>query len=206
MANSKISALTAQTTLADTDMLVVANSGSTTKKITALNAKKDASFTKATSMPGSPATNQMCFRTDLGLLFYYDGTRWLTTELFVYPLDLINPSQGVTSFAQQMMPVQILDMWLDSIKVWATATVNNSGSAYWTATLQKYTAAGTPTSITSVNTQTATTANTSVLLSSSIGAALGGSTYHRIILDWASTGSSGNLQALGQLLYRLIGT
>lgn len=34
MANSKISALTAQTTLASTDMLVVANSGSTTKKIT----------------------------------------------------------------------------------------------------------------------------------------------------------------------------
>lgn len=34
MADSKISALSAQTTLASTDMLVVANSGSTTKKIT----------------------------------------------------------------------------------------------------------------------------------------------------------------------------
>lgn len=37
MADSKISALTAQTSLASTDMLVIANSGSTTKKITVAN-------------------------------------------------------------------------------------------------------------------------------------------------------------------------
>lgn len=41
MADSKISALSAQTTLAATDMLLVANAGSTTKKITAANLKLD---------------------------------------------------------------------------------------------------------------------------------------------------------------------
>lgn len=41
MANSKISDLTAQTSLASTDMLVVANAAGTTKKITAANLKTD---------------------------------------------------------------------------------------------------------------------------------------------------------------------
>jgi hypothetical protein len=32
-----------------------------------------------TSFPGDPSTNDTFFRTDLGWLCYYDGTRWLTT-------------------------------------------------------------------------------------------------------------------------------
>ena len=32
-----------------------------------------------TSFPGSPTTNYLFYRTDLGLVCYYDGTRWLTT-------------------------------------------------------------------------------------------------------------------------------
>lgn len=33
-----------------------------------------------TSFPGSPSSGDVFFRTDLGLLCYYDGSRWLTTN------------------------------------------------------------------------------------------------------------------------------
>lgn len=36
-----------------------------------------------TSFPASPTTNMRVFRSDLGLEFYYDGTRWLSTILFL---------------------------------------------------------------------------------------------------------------------------
>jgi len=33
-----------------------------------------------TSFPGSPANNDLCYRTDRDLLYFYDGTRWLTVN------------------------------------------------------------------------------------------------------------------------------
>lgn len=38
------------------------------------------------SNPGSPTTNDLFFRTDLGLWIYYDGTRWLSAQLFTQDL------------------------------------------------------------------------------------------------------------------------
>lgn len=37
---------------------------------------------RGTSFPASPATGQPFFRTDLNLGFFYDGTRWVTQEIF----------------------------------------------------------------------------------------------------------------------------
>lgn len=205
MANSKISALSAQTTLADTDMLVVANSGSTTSKITALNMKKDASFSKATSMPGAPATNQMCFRTDLGLLFYYDGTRWLSVNKYMEPFPAASSIAG-TSFVMQMSPYQDLDMYVEKLMAFSYVASGNSGSAYWTITLQKYDAAGTGTSLGTFNTSADTSA-VRTLHSITVNAALGGSaTYKALIADIAKTSTPGNVDVYANLVYRLIGT
>lgn len=43
--------------------------------------------TGGTSFPASPSTNDLYYRTDLGMLFYYDGSRWLCTCLHTMPLE-----------------------------------------------------------------------------------------------------------------------
>jgi hypothetical protein len=37
-------------------------------------------YAEGTSFPGSPANNDKYFRTDRDLLYFYDGTRWLTVH------------------------------------------------------------------------------------------------------------------------------
>lgn len=39
-----------------------------------------------TTFPSNPAANDLFWRTDRLLLYYYDGTRWLTTEEFPFPM------------------------------------------------------------------------------------------------------------------------
>ena len=41
-----------------------------------------AGLNAGTSFPGGPATNDLFFRTDLGLIFTYTGTIWYTVEVF----------------------------------------------------------------------------------------------------------------------------
>ena len=49
------------------------------------------------SFPGSKATNDRYYRTDLGLEFYWDGTRWLTTTLYVCDMPGSPLSSGVNN-------------------------------------------------------------------------------------------------------------
>jgi hypothetical protein len=39
-----------------------------------------------TAFPSGPATGDRFFRTDLVMEFYYNGTRWLSTQLFTLPI------------------------------------------------------------------------------------------------------------------------
>ena len=81
--SKKISELTALTAPASGDYVPIVDISE------ALDADKTKRITLAvtggargTSMPSSPATGDRFFRTDLGFECYYDGTRWLTTNVF----------------------------------------------------------------------------------------------------------------------------
>jgi len=39
-----------------------------------------------TSFPASPASGDLAYRTDLGMLFFYDGTRWVSEQVFLTPV------------------------------------------------------------------------------------------------------------------------
>jgi hypothetical protein len=45
-------------------------------------------YPEATSFPGSPTTGDKLYRTDRNILYFYDGTRWLTVDekLIVFPV------------------------------------------------------------------------------------------------------------------------
>ena len=49
---------------------------------TAWTSLKYSNVPSVTAMPASPQTGMRVWRTDLGLEYFYDGTRWLTTKIF----------------------------------------------------------------------------------------------------------------------------
>lgn len=63
----------------------------TTGNLEAYNGASWVSLTSGagTSFPGSPATGQTYFRTDRLLEYAYDGTRWLSTEIYTSDISFI---------------------------------------------------------------------------------------------------------------------
>lgn len=103
------------------------------------------------SFPGSPATNDLFFRTDRGIVYFYDGTRWLSVEIFtvniaaqdkLLPTALANEMDSANPFWNEY-DVYVLRVKLTSFnsattaanyfsvqfKAWDGATQTNLGSA-----------------------------------------------------------------------------
>jgi hypothetical protein len=53
----------------------------------------------ATAFPAGPSTNDLFYRTDLGMWFYYDGARWLSQNLIVQTLfDRVGASNAASQW------------------------------------------------------------------------------------------------------------
>lgn len=162
--------------------------------------------TVGTSMPQSPSAGDICFRTDLGLQFYYDGTRWLSTDLFTVPLGVINnQSANFNGGALNMVVPRTLDIWVVDIQASVYVVAPNSGSAYWTVTIYKTNAANTQTSIGSFNTSADTAAN-NTSRTVSVGSSISAASFPNIVGAGSKTNAPGNLYGAVTLNYRLIGT
>ena len=175
-----------------------------------------------TSFPGSPANNDLFYRTDYDMLFFYDGTRWLSTNLFTDQNlgtlftntttlgDLRSAISATASTVLRMLAPYNMgasDIWLVAYRV--VFQVNGgtalSGSHKWVGTFQGFDAA---TSVTG----TAATVNidsgsSSVFreLNTTIGAArVAGTLWYA--MTWTKTGTPGSLQTGEQLIYRIIAT
>lgn len=160
--------------------------------------------TKATSMPGGPATNDLCYRTDLGLLFYYDGTRWVTTHLYeATAWSLANPISANAVAAGQYMWHTDYNLWVVKFYWTPYVATTNTGSAYWNAQLRDDTGASLGTALTTAAASPDTYYKTSV----AVGAATTSDVYFDVNLTKTSTPGSlygGPLQF--KVTYRLIGT
>jgi hypothetical protein len=105
MASKTITSLTAGTAPTGAELLAVTQGGNSRRlSTTQMNAAIGTSF------PGSPATNDRFYRTDRSLEYFYDGTRWLTTTLYVERFNYqpskvttFNEEIGVPNFGQQDM-------------------------------------------------------------------------------------------------------
>jgi hypothetical protein len=107
-------------------------------------------YSEGTSFPGSPSTNDKYYRTDRNLLYYYDGTRWLTTEVFCIELKreevaLAWPASATGSpYHRATLPFgSDYDYYLLDWHWGSFVLTTNNGTNYWTANLHKFdTAAG----------------------------------------------------------------
>jgi len=166
-----------------------------------------------TSFPGSPSTDDVFYRKDLGMWFFYNGTRWLTTQLFRADfVPAINHyNLAATQADAHQLPVPFdhggSDIWMEDIVyvVWVSGGSALSGSIKWVGTTAKRDAAGGNTTIA-----------TATIDSGSINAfqertvvvdALLGSTYYNFMTTWTKTGGVGNLlYSPHYLTYRIVAT
>ncbi len=166
-------------------------------------------WTTGTSMPGSPATNQRITRTDLGMDFYYDGTRWLSVQKFreTFGVGNILPPATIATAIGRMTPwATAFDLWLEQWSISTYAVATNNGSHFWTLSLNKFDAADAGTVIDSVATS-GDTQNNWTQRRRSIGASYVASSFRGLSVTTGITGSPGSLYFTNMALeYRLIGT
>ena len=159
-----------------------------------------------TSFPGSPATNDLYFRTDRGLVYYYDGTRWLTLTLYSAPMpNFENLSGGVQGHWTPTAAMSTYSIWLEQ-RICASIVVGTTNATnYWAFQLQYKTAPNTDTNVTGASFDTTTDSATTytphvVSIASSLG-----STALVLEANITITGAPGNLYAFPLVTYRLIG-
>jgi hypothetical protein len=103
-------AATSKATPVDADEIALVDSAASNvlKKLTWANLKATlktyfdglyVSRTSGTAFPGSPTTGNFFYRTDRNIEYYYDGTRWLSTQVHFVPIpntDFLLPRTATT--------------------------------------------------------------------------------------------------------------
>lgn len=166
-------------------------------------------YNSGTSFPGSKATGDRYWRTDLGIEAYWDGTRWLSTQLFDMPITPADvPTAGVFSASAligYMTPWHTTyDLWLERLHVSMRVNTTNNGTSNWTVQLRKRDAAGSASNVGSAATSAADTAGTGATHEVSIGAALTPATYPMLDLLLTKVSAPGTIVVAAGLRYRLI--
>lgn len=99
-----------------------------------------------TSFPGSPSTNDRFYRTDRALEYYYDGTRWLTTTLYVTHFTVRDtPASGsyqplTAASGNDRVPNPfggVYDIYLLNFIMAGALTSGTTASNYYTSRMQK---------------------------------------------------------------------
>lgn len=154
-------------------------------------------------------TNARFWRTDLGFEIYYDGTRWLTTQLYSWDLQLADVAS--LPIAAASIPATThrgpllngeYDIYITKAYYWFFVTTTNNGTNYYSFTLKD--APGAATLHAAVNTS-AVAANTHLQLVGTVNA-LVGTTDKEIEVFVDKVGTPGTLYLGAKVFGRLVVT
>src|SRR5260221_314847 len=152
------------------------------------------------SFPASPNTNDHFYRTDIQLEFYYDGTRWLSVELFPTTIAIQSATTVATSVFSAIPTIPSSggsDIWLVDAVIDCLVVTTNNGSNYWQFDLQKTTLTNTQTEIVTITTTQSDTVNDWASHKTAVNALLSnGTTYYTLFLNVTKP-----LGSPGQLFY-----
>jgi hypothetical protein len=192
---------------------------STTKRLKRTNssgADVNVDLPGGSAFPASPATGDLFDRTDLGLIFFWDGTRWLSRDLYQTPfLFTTGVSVPISATANNAtrMPAPALqggsDIWIVTHSV--RFVVNSGGTALgashkWVGTPHTYDSALSAANITTVNIDSGSSA-VYRLIDTAIGALMNnGSAKYALMTTWTKTGTPGTLDMMEALSYRIVAT
>ena len=154
----------------------------------------------STAFPASPNTNDLYYRTDLDMLCFYDGVRWLTAHEYSADFMLFDSSPpfsaaGTTVYA--WAPRLDYSLYITQARALTQVAATNNGSNYWTISLYRDN-----TAIWTFNTS-ADTAATLYNKTSAINAVHTPTTWMRYRID-SDTGPAGNINMSVTLYYRLV--
>lgn len=163
-------------------------------------------LSSGTAFPTGIASGFLFFRTDLGFLCYYDGTRWLTAHEYMTPIrNDLTQIAATTNFLNVVPLATVFAPYITRIVVNSLVLVTNNGTNFWTIAIVGYnadfSAGGTIDTFTTaaqglVWTRAERAPNTNQLPTNS---------YH-MSLNVTKTLAPGNLQVLASLYYRWIVT
>lgn len=163
---------------------------------------------RGTSFPGSPSTDDRFYRTDRDLVYFYDGTRWLTVAEYTMPLVVrtaIGSGISATStLANAPTRMSAGDMWIEDLRTVVFNSGTSDGSNYWTITLDKLTSANVATNVGTVSTQNDTT-SIWVEHVDAVDEVVAGSAHLAFRVVATKVASAGNLLCGIEITYRLVG-
>lgn len=198
MADKANSALTAGSSFSVAD-LIYAVIGGNSRKLTA--GQVGAAF--GTSFPGSPTAGDRFYRTDRNIDYFYDGTRWLSDEIFT--AHLANDAATATLSATNTSVQRTLNPWAGLYDIYGLEAVfaaSLSTTGGWTLNLTKLIGA----TATDIATQAITYPGSSDWTNyrAAINAVIA-STTTLFLAGGAETSGAATLSIRAALTYRLVG-
>jgi hypothetical protein len=159
-------------------------------------------YPEGTSFPAGPSVNDKFYRTDLNLLCYYDGTRWLTVQLFGSDLSMFGSTNTTTNNGGYVAPPPG-DFYIESLWWNVRVTGTNNSSNYWTLTAET-TDGDTYVAFGNLSTQGLSFANPTAvqLLTTAIGTVISGAVSVRFLFD--KVGSPGGVYYSCRINWRLV--
>lgn len=156
-----------------------------------------------TSFPVTPSTNDRFFRTDRGIEYYYDGTRWLSMQQFRVAMGFgDNPTIPLTATKAATFRFDNPEggVWSIYVESLHFGTYLTAGSTVWTIAT---TVLGVGTSLGSTTTtgDAATTPSNHIVTVNAVFA----SSVAAFQTDFTKTSGTGNIYPHGTMLYRLVG-
>ena len=174
-------------------------------------------WNSGTAFP-TAATGDRYWRTDLGMEFYYDGTRWLSTSLYHLTNSFHNiSSTGVYAsptgtLNSLRMPVPALaggsDLWLEDLNTHFIINAGTalSGSHKWVGTFYKRPTGNTNTTLITITIDSGSI-NVWRTDAQAVNALINNGTIHYSVgCLWTITGTPGSIEAHFDLTYRIVAT
>ncbi len=154
-----------------------------------------------TSFPGSKATNDRYWRTDLGMGAYWDGTRWLSEKRYRYDCDW-KAGLSATTTVGVLHTTDFYDTYVESLDI-VNFESGQDGTNHYTFDVQKVSSAGANTSL---GVTVATAANDSAYhrRQAAINTAVTLSTMYRTDIVATKNSAPSNIFGAATLWYRLI--
>jgi hypothetical protein len=160
-----------------------------------------------TAFPGSPTTDQPFYRTDRHIDYFYDGTRWLSRNLFSYPIPATSAFLPITATNAALQRAAypaagLYGVWIERLTAtfFVTAGTALSASHKWVGVLIDGATSTTLATVTIDSGASSAWRNSLVVADANIG-----STSYEMDMGWTKTGTPGDLYALVAILYRLVG-